>query len=668
MAAQDLSHAELRVLVDSARELSSEIDLHRLLDKILDQAGRLTNSPSGSVLLYDEVHDGFYFAAATGPKAGDVLAMFGEHSSRRIPRASKAGESFSEGKTLVEASVVSDPNHFKGVDRRIQHRTESMLCVPLAIGPDRLGVVQLLNKSGGDYDARDIALVEHFAIHAALAIRNARHVRDLLAHKGLFTSATSVERTEDLLKLLNAPARKVEASVMFADMRGFTRLTQSLLDPNRIEQHLNEFLTLLANSVLNHGGLVNKFLGDGVLALFQDKGKEERSARAAFDIISGFEELRDRWNRDHNEDLSFLDVGIGIVTDEVVLGSIGSGRVRDFTALGNSVNLAAAFEHDARNGKRIIIDTNTRNRLKSCGGDFADLPPYELRKDDQPSGITYKRYHLKRLRAANPAEALPAAASAVGSSHSARLQPYYQNSWAIVVGVNRYRSPKVAQLSYAVADARAVADALPRLGFPRERIDVLENEQATRESVMRTIYEKKAVTQHEDRLLIFFALHGSVDRQKKGDEGYLMPWDVDPENMPLTAIPMAELAQIGRRVPPKHILFVLDTCFSGFARKRDMQPAPQSDLTTFTREPVVQLLAAGTSEQRAIEESGHGIFTRHFLKGLEGWADLDKTGLTALKLSGYVQERVLHDSGGLQTPQYAKLEGEGEFLFLPPGG
>ena len=66
------------------------------------------------------------------------------------------------------------------------------------------------------------------------------------------------------------------------------------------------------------------------------------------------------------------------------------------------------------------------------------------------------------------------------------------------------------------------------------------------------------------------------------------------------------------------------------------------------------------------EEQGHGIFTKHLLKGLEGWADLEGTGLTTVKLAAYIQERVLRESGGSQTPQYGKLDGEGEFLFRPP--
>ena len=110
---------------------------------------------------------------------------------------------------------------------------------------------------------------------------------------------------------------------------------------------------------------------------------------------------------------------------------------------------------------------------------------------------------------------------------------------------------------------------------------------------------------------------------------------------------LSDLAQIGRRLPVKHVLFALDNCFSGFAQRRDIVASNTiSDLAVLTRQPVVQILTAGTEGQRVIEDGGHG--------------------LTALKLATYVQERVILDSAGRQTPQYGKLEGEGEFVFRPP--
>src|SRR5438876_10050790 len=136
----ELTPADLLALVESAKTLSAEIDLSDLLEEILARAGKLTDSPSGSVILYDDEHKALYFAAATGPKAAGALAKFGESGPDRVPiEGSKAGQVFRKGDSLVVRSVEADPNHFKGVDQQTDHQTESMICVPLAIGKENIG-------------------------------------------------------------------------------------------------------------------------------------------------------------------------------------------------------------------------------------------------------------------------------------------------------------------------------------------------------------------------------------------------------------------------------------------------------------------------------------------------------------------------------------------------
>ena len=670
MPDDELSRDDLLALVENVRGLSSEIDYDDVAVAILTRAGVLTGSESGSVILYDAERDGLYFVAATGPRAQSVLAKFGEFGPDRVPvDSSKAGRVYTTGEPLIDRSVVADADHFKGVDQHAEYRTESMICVPLAIAAKRIGVVQLLNKAQGDYTPRDLRLLEHFADHAAIAIRNARHIRDLLAHKGMLTSAARGRKTGDLLRELAADAKYEKMTVMFADMRGFARLSLALGHPKRIAKHLNEFLTMLATRVGHHDGLVNKFLGDGVMVLFRGAtGNEERALRCAFDIIAAFSDMRTKWNSEGNEDLSFLDVGFGIATDDLIIGSIGGGLIKDFTALGNAVNLAAAFVQDARGGQRVLVDHNTYYAARDIVDEVDDPQTRDMSKTSQPMGVSYKRYHIRRLRPA-PGEAVVTVRGAKSRRNAKGLGAYYRNSWALVIGVDAYQSPSVPRLGYAVADARAVEEALPRAGFPSERTKVLVNDEATKQNILDELLGKANLMEHDDRMLVFFALHGQVLKHRKGEEGYLLPFDTDPANLPLTGLPMADFVRHGKNLPPKHILFVLDSCFSGYAAKRDVpQPGVESDLTALTEETVVQLLTAGTGSQKAVEEGGHGIFTRSFLKGLEGFADPAGSGLTALKLADYIQKRVLAESGSQQTPQYAKLDGEGEFLFLPPRG
>ena len=248
---------------------------------------------------------------------------------------------------------------------------------------------------------------------------------------------------------------------------------------------------------------------------------------------------------------------------------------------------------------------------------------------------------------------------------ASRVRGLPGRAWALVVGINRYAYAE--PLNYAVNDARAVAEALGRLGFTDVRM--LLDEQATKAAIEQTIYgELKDRMGPSDRLFVFFAGHGiSVPPPRGGEEGYLIPVDGDPERPELTAIPMDEIKKMGRRVPAKHIFFAIDSCFSGFALTRDatLEATPDAALLSALEEPVVQVLTAGRKGQKAVETEGHGLFTRRLLDGLEGRADRDRRGfVTVTQLAAWLTPRVTRDSEGRQHPQFSALEGEGDFVFV----
>ena len=263
----------------------------------------------------------------------------------------------------------------------------------------------------------------------------------------------------------------------------------------------------------------------------------------------------------------------------------------------------------------------------------------------------------------------PAGAQKEVAGGSALGPGIYPNSWALVIGIDKYQS--VPGLSYAVADARSVAAALPSLGFPKENIRLLVDGQATKRRIERVLYEDFGGMGPDDRLLVFFAGHGETLPIRGGEEGYLLPVDANPTSLPITAIPMDDVKRISQRLKAKHYLFVMDACFSGFAVTRDIAPARPTDeyLAGALREPVVQVLTAGRKGERAIEDGGHGLFTRRLLDGLRGLADTEKRGfITAAQLATWIEPRVVRDSKGKMTPQYGKLDGEGQFVFVRPVG
>ncbi len=409
--AGSLDADDLAALVGTSTALASELNLAKLLHRILGEATRLSGSPDGCVLLLDDARNALYFADACGEHAAMLLDTWGRDGDKRVPLiGSKAGEAFTSMTSTLVASVREDPNHFKGVDRETRERTASMVCVPLVVvdrttgEPKALGVIQILNKVGGDYGDRDRWLLERFADQAAVAIQNARLVRDLYASKGLYLGD---DDPTDLRELLARPAWSETLSVLCADMRGFTQLCQVLGRPERTQSLLNEFLTMLAERALHHGGVVNKFLGDGILAFFRRGPHARRAVECAFDMLRSFDALRARWNDESNAELGFVDLGIGISTEDVILGVMGSERVWDFTAIGNGVNLASHLMEHARDGRRLLVDKVTFRSAQDVVREYDGPESFDLRKPGQTVAHPYQRYTLRRavgddLRAPTP--------------------------------------------------------------------------------------------------------------------------------------------------------------------------------------------------------------------------------------------------------------------------
>jgi formylglycine-generating enzyme required for sulfatase activity len=247
----------------------------------------------------------------------------------------------------------------------------------------------------------------------------------------------------------------------------------------------------------------------------------------------------------------------------------------------------------------------------------------------------------------------------------------YAKSWAVIVGIDRFQHPQIARLNYAVNDAQAVARALEPLGFPAAQVTVLTNERATRREIERVLSSVIVrATGPQDRLVLFFATHGVTAPLPDGqEEGYLLPYDADPQDLPFTALSMRALRQMGQRIPAKHILVAVDACYGGYSLVRAQAP-PVVDaryLELLTRSRGLQVLTAGKKDQPVIEDLGHGVFTRKLLDGLTGHADTNGDGLiTGSELGAWMHPRVAQASDYKQDMQFGNLDGEGQVVFVLP--
>ncbi len=255
-----------------------------------------------------------------------------------------------------------------------------------------------------------------------------------------------------------------------------------------------------------------------------------------------------------------------------------------------------------------------------------------------------------------------------GPPAAASLASAYGDSWAVIVGINDYQHERIPRLRYAVNDARSVERALLAQGFRRDRIVTLIDREATKariETVLGDDLRQKVGP--NDRLLVFFAGHGKTDRLPSGEEeGYLMPADGDPGRLFGTSISMTALRQISDRLKAKHILYLVDACYSGYALYN--RSISEDLLTEMVRKRAVQILTAGRQDDQAQERGGHGVFTDVLLRGLGGEAFAGKGWLSLEELGVWVKQRVFAESNKRQLPQFGNLSGEGQFVFLRPLG
>jgi len=246
----------------------------------------------------------------------------------------------------------------------------------------------------------------------------------------------------------------------------------------------------------------------------------------------------------------------------------------------------------------------------------------------------------------------------------------YRESWAAVIGIDAYQTWPA--LSYASNDAQSVRDLLlNKYNFKPDHVFLLLDKQATRQNILSLLGDKLAnpdLVKHEDRVFVFFAGHGATRHLASGrDLGYIIPVDADLSNYEGQAISMTNFQDIAEAIPAKHLLFVMDSCYSGLALTRGGGGVPIGNyLLEISRRIARQMFTAGGADQQVADNgpNGHSVFTWTLLQALDGRADLNGDGvITATELAAYVTPAVSALSH--QTPALGNLPGSegGDFIF-----
>ena len=351
--------------------LGSDFSQEDIFKKVSEMVFRLTPADRFLVLLRDE---------GTGELA-TVAAEF------RNPDSSEARGQITISKTVVDRvmtermSLLSfdtqSDERFSAARSIVMQNISSVMCAPLLSKNDVLGVIyvdcrerlKLLRED-------DLDLLNAVAAEASIAVDNA------LTHKRLVKEELARAKYRRFM-----PAHVVDeilanpdgvmlgganccVTVLFSDIRGFTSMSEQL-NPEIVVQILNEYFADMTPIVFDHHGLLDKFMGDGMMALFGVPYPADDAAGSAVSAAIAMQRGMAMLNEDLKTlGLSEIAIGIGINTGTVTVGYIGSRERTDYTAIGDAVNLAARLEKRASAGQIII----SRSTLDAIGNRFPVRP------------------------------------------------------------------------------------------------------------------------------------------------------------------------------------------------------------------------------------------------------------------------------------------------------
>ena len=153
---------------------------------------------------------------------------------------------------------------------------------------------------------------------------------------------------------LNLMGEKRDVAVLFVDIRGFTTMSENM-EPEEVVNILNEYLELVTNCIFKHGGLLDKFIGDAAMAIFNAPVDQNdyvyKAVLTAYDIVNGSKELADKLYLKYGKTIAY---GVGVHMGKAVIGNIGSKVRMDYTAIGDTVNTASRIEGKASKNEVLI--------------------------------------------------------------------------------------------------------------------------------------------------------------------------------------------------------------------------------------------------------------------------------------------------------------------------
>lgn len=356
----------LTALYEMSKTLGSVFDLNAIFEKATDIIFRATPADRVVALLAESTTGQLEDANLT-PIAMRARDNKLEAHARRLSIGRTITRKVMKDRVALLSQDAASDEQFAGVDSIVSQGVRSTICAPLvtesrvhgALYADRLDPFAAFKPD-------DLELISAVAAQAAVAVENAR-AHERLAREEVARANYSRFLPEYVVKqmLENPESFKLGGvsqtiTILFADIRGFTRISEHA-PPEKIVSLLNRYFSAMTDIIFAHGGTLDKYLGDGLMALFgaptatPDDASNALNAAVAMQrrLLGINTELRD-------EGFPEIGVGMGLHTGEAIIGYIGSDRRSEYTAIGDTVNTSSRLESNARGGEILISDATAQ--------------------------------------------------------------------------------------------------------------------------------------------------------------------------------------------------------------------------------------------------------------------------------------------------------------------
>jgi adenylate cyclase len=365
LASLERMNKVLFVLYEISRQLHAIHDFNELLKKIMDLIFMVIDADFGCVILTGDKGKEEFNAVIVKYKDDKVKDKQELKISRTIINR------VVRDKVALLTSNAMEDSRLDHAQSLLSHHIRSSICVPLwrkdkIIGVIQLNSVRLINQ----FTEGDLELLKAIGCQMAMIIEQAslnekiHEEQQLRSRLERFHSPQVIEMiikgSEETKENIMEP-KELAATILFNDIVGFTPLSEKM-PPREVNLLLNQFFSRMTDIIFKYDGTLDKFIGDGLMAVFgapvEKKDDAERAVRAALEMRKELEAMMEKIGMEKK-----FEVRIGINTGRVVAGNMGSPNRMEYTVIGDPVNIASRLESIAQ-PNQILIGEETYKQVK----------------------------------------------------------------------------------------------------------------------------------------------------------------------------------------------------------------------------------------------------------------------------------------------------------------